>query len=45
MEVIDAKKLIEENNRKRELLTEENEKYYSDLMLYIRVQSILWTFL
>lgn len=36
-----AKQLIEENNRKRELLTEENEKYYSDMLIYIRLQLIL----
>jgi uncharacterized membrane-anchored protein len=36
-----AKQLIEENNRKRELLTPENEKYYSDMMIYIRLQLIL----
>ena len=35
---MDAKKLIEENNRKRELLTPENEAYYSDMMIYIRLQ-------
>ncbi|MEH7273072.1 DUF1129 family protein [Neobacillus vireti] len=36
-----AKQLIEENNRKRENLTEENEKYYSDMMIYIRLQFTL----
>lgn len=35
---MDAKKMIEENNRKRELLTPENEAYYSDMMVYIRLQ-------
>lgn len=35
---MNAKKLIEENNRKRELLTPENEAYYSDMMIYIRLQ-------
>lgn len=30
--------LIEENNRKRELLTPENEKYYDDMLIYIRLQ-------
>lgn len=34
--MIDAKKLIEMNNTKRKQLTKENEKYYSDLLLYIR---------
>ncbi|MEH7253085.1 DUF1129 family protein [Neobacillus niacini] len=33
-----AKQLIEENNRKREQLTSENEKYYSDMLIYIRLQ-------
>ncbi|WP_068786304.1 DUF1129 family protein [Paenibacillus phocaensis] len=28
--------LIQENNRKRELLNKENEKYYSGLLIYIR---------
>lgn len=36
-----ASLLIEENNRKRDLLTPENEKYYSDMMLYIRLQLTL----
>ncbi|MEK3735356.1 MULTISPECIES: DUF1129 family protein [Paenibacillus] len=31
-----TKDLIEENNRKRELLNEENEKYYTGLLIYIR---------
>lgn len=35
---MNAKKLIDENNRKRELLTPENEAYYSDLLIYIRLQ-------
>lgn len=30
--------LIEQNNEKRTLLTKENEQYYSDLMVYIRLQ-------
>ncbi|MBW8352160.1 DUF1129 family protein, partial [Bacillus sp. IITD106] len=38
---MNAKELIEENNRKRELLTKENEAYYSDMMIYIRVQMSL----
>lgn len=33
-----VKDLIKENNQKRELLTDENEKYYSDMMIYIRLQ-------
>jgi uncharacterized membrane-anchored protein len=33
-----AKQLIEENNRKRELLDPQNNKYYSDMLLYIRMQ-------
>lgn len=36
-----AKHLIEENNRKREQLTPENEKYYSDMLIYIRLQLTL----
>lgn len=39
--MMDAKKLIEENNRKRELLTKENEAYYSDLLIYIRLKFTL----
>jgi uncharacterized membrane-anchored protein len=38
---MNAKKLIEENNRKRECLTPENEAYYSDLLIYIRLQFTL----
>ncbi|MCJ8010069.1 DUF1129 family protein [Lederbergia wuyishanensis] len=38
---MNAKKLIEENNRKRELLTPENEAYYSDMLVYIRLQMSL----
>lgn len=38
---MDAKKLIEENNRKREMLTPENEAYYDDLLIYIRLQFTL----
>ncbi|GEN85883.1 DUF1129 family protein [Oceanobacillus sojae] len=33
---MNVKQMIEENNQKREQLTVDNEKYYSDLMLYIR---------
>ena len=33
-----ASELIAQNNEKRELLTEENEKYYSNLLLYIRTK-------
>ncbi len=36
-----AKQLIEENNRKRDRLTKENEKYYSDMLVYIRLQLTL----
>lgn len=32
-----AKQLIEENKRKRELLTPENKQYYSDMLIYIRL--------
>lgn len=38
---MNAKKLIEENNRKRQLLTPENEAYYSDLLIYIRLKFTL----
>lgn len=31
-----AKDLVQENNRKRKLLNEENEKYYDGLLIYIR---------
>ena len=33
-----ANELIKQNNEKRELLTEENEKYYTKLMMYIRTK-------
>lgn len=39
--MMNAKKLIEENNRKRELLTSENETYYGDMLIYIRIQMTL----
>lgn len=39
--MIAAKELIELNNQKRERLTEENEKYYSDILLYLRLQLTL----
>jgi DNA-binding ferritin-like protein (Dps family) len=38
---MNAKKLIEENNRKRECLAPENEAYYSDLLIYIRLKFTL----
>lgn len=38
---MDAKRLIEENNKKRKLLTKENEKYYDDLLVYIRLHFTL----
>jgi len=38
---MNAKQLIEDNNRKRELLTTENEEYYGDLLLYIRLKLTL----
>ena len=34
--MVTTKELIEENNVKRDLLTEDNEKYYSNLLMYIR---------
>lgn len=33
---ISVKQLIDLNNKKRQLLTSENEKYYSNLLVYIR---------
>ena len=39
--MIDAKFLIEENNRKRKLLTKDNEAFYDDLLIYIRLQMSL----
>ena len=36
-----ASKLIEQNNQRRELLTEENEKYYTNLLMYIRTKLTL----
>jgi uncharacterized membrane-anchored protein len=38
---VNAKQLIEENNNKRKLLTKENEAYYDDLLVYIRLQLTL----
>ena len=34
--MVSTKELIKENNVKRDLLSEENEKYYSNLLMYIR---------
>ena len=39
--MIKAKQLIEINNRKRSELTPENERYYSDFLIYIRLQLFL----
>lgn len=36
-----ARELIEQNNKQRALLTEENEKYYTNLLLYIRTKLTL----
>jgi len=36
---LNAEELIELNNEKRELLNEENEAYYSNLLIYIRLKS------
>ncbi|MER2173019.1 MAG: DUF1129 family protein, partial [Psychrobacillus psychrodurans] len=36
-----ASELIEQNNQKRALLTEGNEKYYTNLLLYIRTKLTL----
>lgn len=38
---MNVEQLVEENNRKRKMLTPENEQYYSDMMIYIRVQLAL----
>ncbi|WP_077618409.1 DUF1129 family protein [Bacillus sinesaloumensis] len=38
---MNVQKLIEENNQKRELLTAENERYYGDLLIYIRLKFTL----
>jgi len=38
---MEAKQLIELNNQKRKELTKENEKVYSDFMVYIRLQLTL----
>ncbi|MCO7127100.1 DUF1129 family protein [Sporolactobacillus shoreicorticis] len=35
--MIRSKQLIAENNKKRKLLTKENEKYYDDMLIYIRL--------
>ncbi|MCM3765196.1 DUF1129 domain-containing protein [Neobacillus niacini] len=39
--MMEAKQLIEMNNRRRTELTPENEKYYSDFLIYIRLQFFL----
>lgn len=39
--MITAKQLIDINNQKRTELTPENEKYYSDFLIYIRLQFFL----
>lgn len=36
--MVTTKELIEDNNIKRELLSTENEQYYLDLLMYIRLQ-------
>lgn len=38
---MDTAQLIKENNRKRKLLTKENELYYSDMLVYIRLQLLI----
>lgn len=35
---METKKLIEMNNQKREQLTNENEAYYSDILIYVRLK-------
>lgn len=39
--MVEAKQLIELNNQKRTGLSEENEKYYSDFLIYMRLQLTL----
>lgn len=41
MRPLKASELIEQNNQKRALLTEGNEKYYTNLLLYIRTKLTL----
>ncbi|WP_175454027.1 DUF1129 family protein [Psychrobacillus sp. OK028] len=41
MKRLKASELIEQNNQKRMLLTEQNEKYYTNLLLYIRTKLTL----
>src|SRR3954452_15486372 len=41
MKRLKASELIKQNNQKRALLTEENEKYYTSLLLYIRTKLTL----
>lgn len=41
MKRLKASELIKQNNQKRALLTEENEKYYTNLLLYIRTKLTL----
>lgn len=38
---MEVKLLVKENNQKRKLLTKENEAYYEDLLIYIRLQLTL----
>ncbi|MFT8312482.1 MAG: DUF1129 family protein [Sporolactobacillus sp.] len=37
--MISSKQLISENNERRKLLTKENEKYYDDMLVYIRLKA------
>ncbi|MCO7127099.1 DUF1129 family protein [Sporolactobacillus shoreicorticis] len=37
--MIGSKQLVADNNEKRKLLTKENEKYYDDMLVYIRIKS------
>ena len=39
--MIAVQKLVKENNEKRKLLTEENEKYYDQLLIFIRSHLLL----
>lgn len=38
---MNVKQLVQENNQKRKLLTNENERYYNDLLVYLRLQLTL----
>lgn len=39
--MVNTKELIKENNEKRDRLTEQNEQYYTDLLIYMRSKFLL----